>query len=162
VATIQLERSGNRVTIAPQKATLARMYISIQAIVLASLAVFGVDIVWSFLLIGVFGGPGLDSSLPNEQILAAMHVLQQDTRYLTCALILSSASTVLGGFLAARLAGAFPYFNAFVFGILGLVLSGLAISDVPTWFKVSGLALTLPAALLGGHIAKQRSHTRQS
>jgi hypothetical protein len=138
------------------------MYISIRAITLASLAVIGVDIVWGFLLIGLFGGAAFDSSLPDEQILAAMQMLQQDTLYLTCGLIFGTASTVLGGFLAARLAGALAYFNALGFGIVGLVLNGLTIGDVPTWFKVSSLALTLPAALLGGHIAKQRSHTRHS
>jgi hypothetical protein len=138
------------------------MYISIRAIVLASLAVFGVDITWTFLLIGLFGGPGFDPSLPDTQIEAAMQALLQDARYLTCSLIFGTASTVLGGFLAARLAGSLPYFNAFVFGILGLVLSAFAVSDVSTWFKVSALAVTLPAAMLGGHIAKQRSYTRRS
>jgi hypothetical protein len=136
--------------------------ISIRAIILASLAVFGVDIVSSVLLIGMFGGPAFDSSMTSEQLGAAMQVLFQDSRYLTFALILGTASTVLGGFLAARLAGTVPYFNALAFGMLGLVVSSFTASDMPTWFEISGLALTLPAALVGGHLAKQRAHTERS
>ena len=133
--------------------------INIRAIFLASLAVFGVDIVWTFLLIGLLGGSEFDSSRTDEQIRAAMQVLLWDTRYLTAALVLGTASTALGGFLAARLARTLPYFNALAFGVLGLVFSAFAVGDVPPWFKISGLALTLPAALLGGHLAKQGSHT---
>ena len=77
-------------------------------------------------------------------------------------LIFSTASTVLGGYLAARLARAVPYFNALAFGVLGLVLSVLTVPDVPTWFKVLGFGLTLPAALLGGHIAKVRMQAGSS
>ena len=133
--------------------------INLRAIVLASLAVFGIDIVSSFLLIGLLGGPEFDPSRTDEQIRAAMRVLLQDTRYLTSTLILGTASTVLGGFLAARLARTVPYFNALAFGLLVLILSVLAVDDnAPFWFKLIGFALTLPAALLGGHLAKQGSH----
>jgi hypothetical protein len=136
---------------------LARMHgINIRAVILASLAVFGVDLLSSVVLINVFGGPTFDSSMTDEQISAAMQVLLQDSRYLTIGLILGTLSTVLGGFLAASFARAVPYFNALAFGVLGLVVSVLTIAEVPTWFKVIGFALTVPAALLGGHLAKQR------
>ena len=127
--------------------------ISIKAVVLASLAVFGVDIVSSLILFDAFGGPDLDG-MSDEQMRAAMLVLFQDTRYLTLALILGTASTVLGGYLAARLAKGVPYFNALAFGVLGLVVGLFTSSDLPIWFKVIGFGLTLPAAVAGGHIAK--------
>jgi hypothetical protein len=127
--------------------------INIKAVVLASLAVFGVDIVSSMLLFDAFGGPDL-SNMTEEQVRAALLVMFQDTRYLTIALILGTASTVLGGYLAARLAHSMPYFNALAFGVLGLVMSLFTSSDLPVWFKVLGLGLTLPAALAGGHMAK--------
>ena len=128
--------------------------ISIRAVLLASLAVLGVDIVSSMLLTQMFGGPGFGSGLSDEQIRAAYQVLLQDVRYLTFGLILGTASTVLGGYLAARLARTVPYFNALAFGMLGLLISSFGAGDLPTWFKVIGLLLTLPAALLGGHLAK--------
>jgi hypothetical protein len=130
--------------------------ISIRAVILASLAVFGVDIVTNFVLISLFGGPSFGSGLSDEQMREALQVLFQDARYLTFALIFGTASTVLGGYLAARLAGAVPYFNALAFGVLGLTVSMLTSGELPLWFKVMAFGLTLPAALLGGHIAKLR------
>ena len=130
--------------------------ISIRAVILASLAVLGVDIMSSLLLTQMFGGPGFGSGLSDEQIRSAYQVLLQDVRYLTLGLILGTASTVLGGYLAARLARSVPYWNALAFGVLGLLISAIGSGDLPTWFKLIGLLLTLPAALIGGHIAKLR------
>jgi hypothetical protein len=131
--------------------------ISVRAVVLASLAVFGVNIIVGFILINLFGGPTFGSGMTDEQMRAALQVLFQDARYLTYALICGTASTVLGGYLAARLARTVPYFNALAFGVLTLTVDLLTAGDVPTWFKVMGFGLTLPAALLGGHIAKVRT-----
>lgn len=130
--------------------------INIKAVMLATVAVFGVDIISGMILISVFGGPALDSGLSDEQMRRALQVLFQDVRYLTLTLLLGTASTVLGGYLAARLARSVPYFNALAFGVLGLLVSALTSGDLPTWFKIVGFGLTLPAALLGGHIAKLR------
>jgi hypothetical protein len=136
--------------------------ISVRAVILATLAVFGVDIVTNSLLSSLFGGPVFGSGMSDDQIRRALVVLYQDARYLTFALIFGTASTVLGGYLAARLARAVPYFNALAFGVLGLILGVLTMPDVPAWFKVLGFGLTLPAALLGGHIAKTRMQAGSS
>ncbi len=128
--------------------------ISFRAVILASLAVLGVDILSSLLLTQMFGGPAFDSSMSEEEIRRAYQVLLQDVRYLSFGLILGTASTVLGGYLAARLARTMPYFNALAFGVLGLLISMIGSGDLPTWFKLIGLTLTLPAAVLGGHLAK--------
>jgi hypothetical protein len=133
--------------------------ISIRAVILASLAVFGVDIVTSYLLMSLFGVPTFGSGMTDVQMRHALQVLFQDTRYLTLALILGTASTVLGGYLAARLARAVPYFNALAFGVLGLTVGMFTSGDLPMWFKIIGFGLTLPAALLGGHIAKVSTET---
>lgn len=128
-----------------------------RAVILASLAVFGVDILTTSLLLSLFIGPQLGADISNEQLRAAMEVLLQDRRYLISTLIFGTASTILGGYLAARLARAVPYFNALAFGVLGLVFSMFNLGDAPAWFKVIGLTLTLPAALLGGYLVKQGS-----
>jgi hypothetical protein len=131
--------------------------ISIRAVILASLAVLGVDILSSMLLTQLFGGPAFDSGLTDEQIRSAYQVLLQDVRYLTLGLVLGTASTVLGGYLAARLASSMPYWNALAFGVLGLLISTIGSGDLPAWFKIVALLLTLPAAVLGGHLAKLRT-----
>jgi hypothetical protein len=130
--------------------------ISVRAVILATLAVLGVDIVTGMVLTQMFGGPAFGADVSKEEIRHAYQVLLQDVRYLTLGLILGTASTVLGGYLAARLARSMPYYNALAFGVLGMLISMIGWSALPTWLNVVGLGLSLPAALLGGHIEKLR------
>jgi len=130
--------------------------ISIRAVILATLAVLGIDIVSSMVLTQMFGGPSWGPGLSREEIQRAYQVLMQDVRYLTLGLIFGTATTVLGGYLAARLARSTPYYNALAFGVLGILISTIGAGSLPTWVKVIGLGLSLPAAVLGGHIAKLR------
>lgn len=130
--------------------------ISIRAVILATLAVLGIDIISGMLLTQMFGGPGWDPELSREEIQRAYQVLMQDVRYLALGLLLGTASTVLGGYLAARLARNMPYYNALAFGVLAILISMIGSGDLPTWVKIVGLGLSLPAAVLGGHIAKLR------
>ena len=130
--------------------------ISIRAVILATLAVLGIDIVSSMVLTQMFGGPSWGPGLSREEIQRAYQVLMQDVRYLTLGLLFGTATTVLGGYLAARLARNMPYYNALAFGVLGILISTIGAGSLPTWVKVIGLGLSLPAAVLGGHIAKLR------
>jgi hypothetical protein len=130
--------------------------ISIKAIVLASLAVIGIDIVSGIALATIFGGPALNADMTDEQLKQAAAAMVEQPGYLTAALILGTGSTILGGYLAARLARTVPYFNALAFGVLGVVLGVLTSSELPTWFRVVGLGLTVPAALLGAWFAKRQ------
>lgn len=126
--------------------------ISIRAILLATLAVFGIDFVSSTILAGIFS-PGLTSMTPDE-MRAAIAELNRNGAYLLSALTLGTASTVVGGYLAARLASAVPYFNALAFGLLGMIIGIVMTEGLPLWIRVLGLSLTVPAALLGAHIRK--------
>ncbi|MBB6096116.1 hypothetical protein HNQ60_005007 [Povalibacter uvarum] len=128
--------------------------ISIKAIVLATLAVFGIDFVSSLVLFAMFGGPPLDA--PKEQIEAALAALNEDAGYLLTALVLGTASTVVGGYLTARLAPTLPYYNALAFGVLGVAISIPFSTGVPTWVRVLGLGLGIPAALAGAYLSKRK------
>lgn len=127
--------------------------IDIRAIVLATLAVFGIDFVTGIVLVAVFGGPIANGS--EEQVKNAAAALVNDPGYLRAALILGTASTVVGGYLVARIARRIPYFNALVYGLLSTVLSTLMTGELPVWFRVVGIGLTVPAALLGAYFGKR-------
>jgi CBS domain containing-hemolysin-like protein len=127
--------------------------IDIRAILLATLAVFGIDFVSSIALFAVFGDQAANGS--EEQVRAAVEALSRNPAYLRTALVLGTASTVVGGFLVARIARRIPYFNALAYGVLGAVLSTLTTGDLPTWFRVVGIGLTVPAALFGAYLAKR-------
>jgi CBS domain containing-hemolysin-like protein len=126
--------------------------IDIRAILLATLAVFGIDFFTSWMLFAAFGGPMSGS---EEQVKSAVEAMTRDPAYLRAALILGTVSTVVGGWLVARIARRIPYFNALAYGLLSVVLSVLLSGDLPLWVRVVGTILTLPAALLGAYFGKR-------
>lgn len=131
--------------------------INFRAVILATLAVFGIDIVSGFALMAVYGAPAFTPEMTDAELKAAVDQLTQNSGYLRWALLLGTASTVIGGYLAARLAGSVPYFNALAFGVIAMLVSTLSTADLPMWFRAVGLSITIPAALFGGHIAKRQA-----
>jgi len=128
-------------------------HIDLRAIVLATLAVFGIDFVTGIVLFSVFTEQVANAS--EEQIRAAATALATDPGYLRAALVLGTASTVVGGFLVARIARSIPYFNALAYGVLGMLLSVLMTGELPTWFRVVGIGLTVPASLCGAYFGRR-------
>ncbi|HKS54219.1 MAG TPA: hypothetical protein VJS12_02975 [Steroidobacteraceae bacterium] len=126
--------------------------IDIRAILLATLAVFGIDFFSSWMLFAAYGGP---MSGTQEQVKSAVEAMTREPGYLRAVLVLGTASTIVGGWLVARIARRIPYFNALAYGLLSVVLSALLSDDLPTWVRVVGIALTLPAALLGAYFGKR-------
>lgn len=127
--------------------------IDIRAVVLATLAVFGIDFVTGIVLFSVFTESAANAS--EEQVRAAAVALANDPGYLRAALALGTASTVVGGFLVARIARSIPYFNALAYGVLGMLLSALMTGELPIWFRVVGIGLTVPASLLGAYLCRR-------
>ncbi|HKQ15760.1 MAG TPA: hypothetical protein VJT80_20145 [Steroidobacteraceae bacterium] len=128
-------------------------YLDIRAIVLATLAVFGIDFITGIVLFSMF--TDLVTNASEEQVRAAAVALATDPGYLRAVLVLGTASTVVGGFLVARIARRIPYFNALAYGVLGMVLSTLTTGELPLWFRVVGIGLTVPASLLGAYFGKR-------
>ena len=128
-------------------------HIDLRAIVLATLAVFGIDFVTGIVLFSTFSD--LVANATDEQVRAAAVALAKDRGYLRAALILGTGSTVVGGYLVARLARRIPYFNALAYGVLGMVLSMFTTGELPLWFRVVGIGLTIPASLLGAYFCKR-------
>jgi CBS domain containing-hemolysin-like protein len=131
--------------------------IDLKAIVLATLAVFGIDFASSLALVAVFAEPLVNAT--DQQAQAAMRALAHNPSYLKAAIVLGTASSIVGGYLVARLAGSLPYFNALAFGVVGTLLGALFSGDLPPWSRIIGLGLTIPASLLGAYISKRLHQT---
>ncbi len=130
-------------------------HLSLRAIALATLGVIGVDIIVGMLLAALFDLPVFEADTTEQQQQAIIAAMAADTRYLFFSFLAGTASTVLGGYLAARLAARLPYYHALAFGVVALALGALSVGLFPLWFQLLGLGLTIPAALLGGHWAKR-------
>lgn len=76
-----------------------------------------------------------------------------------------AAFAIVGCYVCARLAPSRPMQHALVLGALGLVFnvagSYARWSDLPTWYHVVALAMTMPYAYVGGWL-RERELARQS
>jgi hypothetical protein len=128
--------------------------LDIRAILLATLAVFGIDFITGLVLFNVFSTAQV-ANASEEQMRAIAAALAQNPGYLRAVLIFGTASTVVGGFLVARIARSIPYFNALAYGVLGMALSMLTTGELPAWFRVLGIGLTVPASLFGAYLSRR-------
>jgi hypothetical protein len=127
-----------------------------KAIAIAMLLALVLDVVGAVFFQTVFGGE-LREGMSSEQVKAVIEAMQQNTGYLLASLAYGTATTVFGGYVAARLARAYPYFNALAVGVIGIALSLMLTSVTPGWFDALAYLITLPAAVLGGHLGRRRN-----
>jgi hypothetical protein len=122
--------------------------INVKAVLLGFGAVLLLDTLVGLILYAVLG-----SESTAEQ---AVSEATASPAFLLASVVLGSLTTVAGGYLAARLAKSYPYFNALALGVLGAAFGLLFWPQYPLWFNIVGLLLVVPAALLGGHLYSLR------
>ncbi len=127
-----------------------------KAIIIAMLLSLLLDVVGGAVLMTLFA-TGLTEGMSPEQVSAATQVVLQDNGFLLASLLYGTATTALGGYIAARLARAYPYFNALAIALLGMALGLVLASDTPGWYDAVGYLTIVPAALLGGSLARRRN-----
>ena len=142
----------------PKESSLNR--ISLKAVVLSFLAVLVFDTVVGDALLALSSGEIFVDGRSDEQVSEALLAATTSTSFLLASVVLGTLTTIAGGYVVARMARQFPYFNGLVLGILG-ALFGLAFwSEHPLWFNLVCLAVVIPTTLLGAHIAVRRGVTR--
>lgn len=127
-----------------------------KAIIIAMLLSLALDVVGSIALVSAFGVQ-LTSDMSPEEVNTAVLAVTQTTSFLFASLLYGTATTVFGGYVAARLAPGYPYFNALAVGVIGMVLGLLLADDAPFWFEALAFLVSVPAAVFGGHLALRRN-----
>jgi len=122
---------------------------------------FGVlsDIVGTFLagivLFALLGSMLVSQGASPEELDRA---LMQSDAYMLMAGVTGLGFTVLGGYVAARVANQREYYHALLTGVVVLVFGELMIGmsgeGYPLAYRIIGDLLAVPAALLGGHLRK--------
>jgi hypothetical protein len=127
-----------------------------RAITIATLLSLALDVLGGLALAMVLGPP-LTEGMSQEELNAALKAVSLTQEFLLASLVYGTATTVFGGYVAARLARRTPYFNAMAVGVLGIVL-GLMVGadDTPGWALAAAYLLNVPAAVLGGHLAQAK------
>ena len=72
-------------------------------------------------------------------------------------LIIGLGNTVLGAYIAGRMARNAERVHGALVAVIGMVVALIfRESGVPAWFDIAGFAAMLPAGLFGGHLAQKR------
>jgi|SRR5271157_1097391 len=130
--------------------------ISIKGVILGIVVALILDIIAAFVMGAIVGVSLFKEGMTQQQLKEAVVAVILSTGFLLGSGIFGTLSTILGGYIAARVAKNNYYMNAAVIGVLGIVLNALTGTDYPLWFNSSAVLLVLPAALLGGHLARPR------
>jgi len=111
------------------------------------------DNIIDMVMLLVLANGTLSPDLDQEAMKKATEVIINSSEFLMGKVIFGTATTVGGGYLAARLAKTFPYYNGLGIGLVGVLLTILMWGD-PIWLSVLSLLTTVPASIYGAHIAK--------
>jgi hypothetical protein len=130
--------------------------ISIKGVILAIVVVLILDTIAGMVTMAIFVSHSVKEGMTKQQMNEAVVAVTLSTDFLLVSIIFGTLSTILGGYIAAQVAKNNYYMNAAVIGVLGMVLGALTATDYPPWFSLLGFLLVLPAALLGGHLARPR------
>ncbi len=83
-----------------------------------------------------------------------------DSRALVLALVYVAVYAIGGCYLTGMLAPSRPMLHAMILGALGLAFNAAGVvmtwGQVPAWYSLVGLALTMPYAWVGGRLAESR------
>lgn len=130
--------------------------LSFKGIIVAALLVLVLDTIAGIGMMAFMGGSAFKEGMTEQQTNDVIAALTLNTNLLLGSVILGTFATIVGGYVAARLAKKEPLLNAGVIGVLGIILGVLLAENYPLWFNVLGFVSVLPAALLGGHLARSR------
>jgi len=131
--------------------------ISIKAVFIGTAFGLFLDLLTGIALTLTLGPSALPPGTTVADAEAVLGSISRQPAFLGWSLVLGALTTVIAGYVGARIAKRLPYMNAAATGVIGLVLAALlADSSLPLWFNALAFASILPCALVGGHLAKRR------
>lgn len=130
--------------------------ISIKAILLGVITDIAGSTVAGIIMMPIFGSNLFTEEMTGQELEEALLAMTQGNEFLLTSLIVGIIFTVIGGYVAARVAKKGIYLNSGMVGVIGVFLGILLARDAAPWFDVAGYISVIPAALLGGYLFKSR------
>jgi uncharacterized membrane protein len=133
--------------------------ISIKAIVVGAVIDIGGSMLVGGLFVFVYMLVLASQNVPQEEL---QRRVLADQDYYIVSLVLGLAFMAVGAFVAARMARAREMAHALWVGLVAVAVSVPLVaagdtSAYPSWYMPVSFALTIPAALVGGYIARRRT-----
>lgn len=127
--------------------------INVKAVAFGFLLTLGLDMLLGIGLLLVHSDEVTVTGRSAEQVSQDLAAVTGSASFLLFSIVFGSLTTMAGGFVGARLAKRYPYFNGFAIGVLGAAFGLLFWGENPLWFNLFALLTVVPMALLGAHIA---------
>lgn len=126
--------------------------------IIAVIAAFGTELIADqligFVLLLVFAQGSIEPNMSQQATEQALKAIAEQPAFLAAALFMGTATTVGGGYLAARIARKFPYYNGLAIGIVGLTLQLYLWKLNPLWVNILAVLTVIPMSIWGAHLAK--------
>jgi len=133
--------------------------IDYRVVIIAFAAELVADVAIGALLFSLFAGDRITPDMTDAQFLEVRRAVLGTTSCLAWLVLFGSATTVGGGYLAARLAKRIPYYHGLAMGIVGVIDVVVEWNSEFTALAWLGIVTTIPLALLGAHLAKRQLET---
>ena len=129
--------------------------ISAKAIAIAFVSELVADLVIRSVLFVMFAQGLLAEGMTDDELARVRKAVLETTAYIPWAMMFGTATTVGGGYLAARIARRIPYYHGLAIGIVGVLFSLVLWSPEAGGLEYLGLVITIPCSIYGAHLAKR-------
>lgn len=108
-----------------------------------------VDNAGTLLLMTTLAAMLVSTGLSEDEVMGRM----KSTNGLLLGLIIGLSFTVLGGYLAGRMAKQAEMLHGALVAVTGMTIALIFRGGDPLWFDIAGFTLMLPAGIAGGYLA---------
>jgi hypothetical protein len=128
--------------------------VSIKAFIVGAV----VDNTVTFFLMNLLAAALMSTGISEDEVMARM----KSTNGMLLGLILGPGCTVLGAYVAGRIAQRAERLHGALVAVAGMMVALIfRDSGTPVWFDIAGFVLMLPAGLGGGYLAEARRKARE-
>ena len=121
--------------------------INTKAILIGVLVDIGGPFLWGIILYVLFAIQGIPATEMEYEL----------TSLLPLSVIIGVGLTFLAGFMSARIAKSAEILHAGIVGAIDVLFVLLFWASSPLWCNILSLLLAIPAAMLGGYVAKSKA-----